>query len=419
MDAVIYRSEVEGVATPPPSKSYTHRAFIASALSKHSKVFNPLIAEDTLATLRCCRGIGARFFRHECIEFFGCDEIRSGYFYVSNSGTTLRLFMGILSLSKGVSVLDGDESIRRRPNLELAKALIKLGAKVKGFGDFSAPILIGGILKGGKVEIRAISSQFVSALLFSLPLAKFDSELRILEVKSKPYIDITLHVLEESGIKLEKENGKFYIESEQEFRLRRFDVPADFSSASYLIACGVLAGRVELRGVYDSRQGDKAIVDIVKGMGGKVRWKKERGVLIAEKSELEGIEVDAENIPDLVPTVAILGAVAKGRTVIYNAEHLRYKETDRIETTYRNLKALGVEVEKRRDGLVIKGGNVRGGVVDSYGDHRIAMAFSVLGLVTDRIVVKNADAVSVSFPNFFEVLKNIGAKVEFVRSTNF
>ncbi len=419
MDAVIYRSEVEGVATPPPSKSYTHRAFIASALSKHSKVFNPLIAEDTLATLRCCRGIGARFFRHECFEFFGCDEIRSGYFYVSNSGTTLRLFMGILSLSKGVSVLDGDESIRRRPNLELAKALIKLGAKVKGFGDFSAPILIGGILKGGKVEIRAISSQFVSALLFSLPLAKFDSELRILEVKSKPYIDITLHVLEDSGIKLEKENGKFYIESEQEFRLRRFDVPADFSSASYLIACGVLAGKVELRGVYDSRQGDKAIVDIVKGMGGKVRWRKERGVLIAEKSELEGIEVDAENIPDLVPTVAILGAVAKGRTVIYNAEHLRYKETDRIETTYRNLKALGVEVEKRRDGLVIKGGNVRGGVVDSYGDHRIAMAFSVLGLVTDRIVVKNADAVSVSFPNFFEVLKNIGAKVEFVRSTNF
>ncbi len=419
MDAVIYRSEVEGVATPPPSKSYTHRAFIASSLSKHSKVFNPLIAEDTLATLRCCRGIGARFFRHECFEFFGCDEIRSGYFYVSNSGTTLRLFMGILSLSKRVSVLDGDESIRRRPNLELAKALIKLGAKVKGFGDFSAPILIGGILKGGKVEIRAISSQFVSALLFSLPLAKFDSELRILEVKSKPYIDITLHVLEESGIKLEKENGKFYIESEQEFRLRRFDVPADFSSASYLIACGVLAGKVELRGVYDSRQGDKAIVDIVKGMGGKVRWRKERGVLIAEKSELEGIEVDAENIPDLVPTVAILGAVAKGRTVIYNAEHLRYKETDRIETTYRNLKALGVEVEKRRDGLVIKGGNVRSGVVDSYGDHRIAMAFSVLGLVTDRIVVKNADAVSVSFPNFFEVLKNIGAKVEFVRSTNF
>ncbi|WP_457549785.1 3-phosphoshikimate 1-carboxyvinyltransferase [Archaeoglobus sp.] len=419
MDVAIYKSEVKGVASPPPSKSYTHRAFIASALSRHSKVYNPLIAEDTIATLRCCRGIGARFFRHECFEFFGCNEIKSGYFYVSNSGTTLRLFMGILSLSKGISVLDGDESIRRRPNLELAKALMKLGAKVKGFGDFSAPVVVGGILKGGSVEIKAISSQFVSALLFSLPLTKFDSELRVLHVKSKPYIDITLHVLEESGIKLEKENDKFYIECGQEFRLKRFDVPADFSSASYLIACGVLAGRVELRGVYDSRQGDKAVVDIVKSMGGKVKWKKEDGVLIAEKSELEGIEVDAGDIPDLVPTIAILGAVAKGRTVIYNAEHLRYKETDRIETTYRNLKALGVEVEKRRDGLIVKGGKVKGGVVDSYNDHRIAMAFSVLGLVADRIIVKNADVVSVSFPNFFEVLKGLGAKVEFVRSTNF
>ncbi|ADB57986.1 3-phosphoshikimate 1-carboxyvinyltransferase [Archaeoglobus profundus] len=414
MDITIYRSEVEGVATPPPSKSYTHRAFLSSALSRHSEIFNPLIAEDTLATLRCCKGIGARFFRHRCFEFFGCDEIKSGYFYVSNSGTTLRLFMGILSLSKGVSVLDGDESIRRRPNLELAKALIKLGAKVKGFRDFSAPIIVGGILKGGCVKIRAISSQFVSALLFSLPLAKFDSELRVIDVKSKPYIDVTLHVLEESGIKLEREGNTFYIECEQEFRLRRFDVPADFSSASYLIASGVLAGRVELRGVYDSRQGDKAIVDIVRSMGGEVRWKKEDGVLIAEKSELEGIEVDAGDTPDLVPTIAVLGAVAKGRTVIYNAEHLRYKETNRIETTYRNLKALGVEVEKRRDGLVIKGGNIRGGVVDSYGDHRIAMAFAVLGLVADKVTVKNAEVVSVSFPNFFDVLKDLGAKVEIV-----
>jgi 3-phosphoshikimate 1-carboxyvinyltransferase len=233
-------------------------------------------------------------------------------------------------------------------------------------------------------------------------------------VKSKPYIDITLHVLEESGIKLERENDTFYIECGQEFRLKRFDVPADFSSASYLIASGVLAGRVELRGVYDSRQGDKAIVDIVRSMGGNVRWKKEEGVLIAEKSELEGIEVDAGDIPDLVPTIAVLGAVAKGKTVIYNAEHLRYKETDRIETTYRNLKALGIEVEKRRDGLDIRGGNVHGGVVDSYGDHRIAMAFSILGLAADKIIVKNADVVSVSFPDFFEVLKNLGAKVEFV-----
>ncbi len=414
MDAVIRRSEVEGEAVPPPSKSYTHRAFLASALSKRSRVRNPLISEDTLATLRCCKKIGANFYRGREFEFFGCEDINSGYFYVSNSGTTLRLFMGVLSLSGGTSTLDGDESIRRRPNEELAKALIKLGAYVKGFERYTAPVKVRGILKGGSVEIRAVSSQFVSSLLFSLPLAKFDSTLYLREVKSKPYIDVTLHVLEESGIRVEREGSTFHVVGNQTYNLRRFKVPCDFSSASYLIACGVLAGKVVLKNVYDSKQGDKAIIDIVREMGGNVVWDRERGVLVAEKSELEGVEVDAGDIPDLVPTIAVLGSVAKGKTVIYNAEHLRYKETDRIETTYRNLKALGVDVEKRRDGLTVKGGKVRGGIVDSYGDHRIAMAFSVLGLVTDRLIVRNAEVVSVSFPEFFSVLKRLGARVELV-----
>ena len=415
MDVVIKRSEVNGRATPPPSKSYTHRAFLSSSLSRKSKVYNALIAEDTLATLRCCKKMGARYHRRDSFEFFGCKEINSGYYYVANSGTTLRLFTGILTLSKGISVIDGDESIRRRPNLELVKALNELGARIKGFMDYSAPLVIGGLLKGGEVEIRAMSSQFVSSLLFSLPLARFDSTVKVLDVKSKPYIDVTLHVLEESGIRIEREGNVFYIEGNQEYNLREFKVPADFSSASYLISAGVLAGKVVVEGLYESKQGDRAIVDIVREMGGNVKWNKEKGVLIAEKSELEGIDVDAKDIPDLVPTLAVLGAVAKGRTVIYNAEHLRYKETDRIETTYRNLKALGVKVEKRRDGLEIEGGEVKGGVVDSYGDHRIAMAFSLLGLISE-VVVKNAEVVSISFPNFFEVLKGLGARVE---TTNF
>ncbi len=411
MDVVIGRSEIDGKAVPPPSKSYTHRAFIASSLSKKSKVYNALLSEDTIATLRCCKIMGARFYRKERFEFFGCQRINSGYYYVANSGTTLRLFMGLLSLSSDFSVLDGDESIRRRPNLELVRALKKLGAKIRGFGDYSAPLVVHGFLRGGEVEIKAISSQFVSSLLFSLPLAKFDSVVNVVNVKSRPYIDVTLHVLEESGIKIDCEDNVFYIEGNQEYDLREFKIPSDFSSASYLISAGILAGRVVIEGLYESRQGDKVIVDIVREMGGKVEWNKEKGILIAEKSDLEGIEVDARDIPDLVPTIAVLGAVAKGKTVIYNAEHLRYKETDRIETTYRNLKALGVEVKKRRDGLEVKGGNVKGGVVDSYGDHRIAMAFSILGLVSD-VVVRNAEVVSVSFPNFFDVLKELGASVQ-------
>ncbi len=413
MDVLIERSEVEGRVTPPPSKSYTHRSFLASSLSRSSVVHNPLISDDTIATLRCCMLIGARAVKRDGFVFRGCDDIEGGkYFYCANSGTTLRLFLGILSLSKERSVLDGDDSLRKRPNYELAMALKKLGAIVKGFGRMEAPVWVKGIVKGGEVNLKAKSSQFVSSLLFTLPLAKGDSVLNVLDVKSKPYIDITLHVLEESGIEIEKEDHTFYIEGEQEFNLRKFYVPSDFTSASYLIAAGVLAGKVVVERAFDSRQGDKRIVEIVREMGGKIRWEIERGIVVAEKSELEGIEVDAGDIPDLVPTIAVLASVAKGKTVIRNAEHLRFKEIDRIEGLYQNLKRVRVRVEKRRDGLEIIGGEIEGGVVDSFGDHRMALALSLLGLVSRRgVLVRNAEVVSVSFPGYFELLKRIGAKL--------
>ncbi len=415
MDVIIRSSEIEGSANPPPSKSYTHRAFLASALSRSSKVFNALISDDTLATLSCCGKIGAEFVRAgDVFRFRGCGEIEGGkYFYCANSGTTMRLLLGVLSLSKFRSVLDGDESLRKRPNRELVEALKSLGAEIRGFGSFEPPVWVRGVIKGGDVEIKAKSSQFVSSLLFALPLAKGDSTLKVLDVKSKPYIEITLHVIRESGIEIERENFTFYIEGEQEFRLRNFSVPSDFSSASYLIAAGILAGKVEIKNMFESEQGDKRIVDIVKEMGGNVRWNKREGIIVAEKSELEGIEVNAGDIPDLVPTIAVLASIAKGKTVICNAEHLRLKEIDRIEGIYRNLRSLGIEVKKRRDGLEIVGGKIEGGTVDSFGDHRMALAFSLLGLVAKKgVCVKNAEVVSVSFPNYFEVLKGLGAKIE-------
>ncbi len=419
MDVIIRKSEVYGSATPPPSKSYTHRAFLASALSRSSKIYNALISDDTLATLNCCKKIGASVERKkDFFKFWGCYEIEGGrYFYSANSGTTMRLFLGILSLSKSpkYSILDGDESLRKRPNKELVDALRILGANIRGFGCFEPPVWVKGIVKGGDVKIRAKSSQFISSLLFTLPLASGNSVLNVLDVKSKPYIEISLHVLEESGIDIEREDFKFYIEGEQEFKLRRFDVPSDFSSASYLIAAGILAGKVELKNMFESKQGDRRIVEVVGEMGGRIRWDRDNGVIIAESSELEGIEVDAGDIPDLVPTIAVLASVAKGRTVIYNAEHLRLKEIDRIEGIYQNLRSLGVDVKKRMDGLEIKGGEIKGGIVNSFGDHRMALAFSLLGLIAEKgVLVRNAEVVSVSYPDYFEVLRDLGAKVEII-----
>lgn len=415
MDVIVRKSEVEGDAEVPPSKSYTHRALIAASLSPSSRLSNPLISADTLATLNGCRKIGAEFVRKNSTWFVsGVDRITaSGYFNFENSGTTLRIFAGILSLSTSpvFSVLDGDSSLRKRPNRELALALKKLGAEVYGDWNFRAPISVRGVLKGGEVEMEAASSQFVSSLLFSLPMAGLDSTLRVVKVKSQPYINITLDVLKASGIRIEREGNEYHIPGNQRFRLRKYTIPADFSSASYLIAAGLLAGEVRLKNVFDSEQGDKRIIEICRKMGGDVKWDREKGVVIARKSELEGIEVDAADIPDLVPTISVLAATAGGETRIYNAEHLRIKEIDRIDGIVKNLKSLGVEAEAMADGIIVKGrsGEFRG-VVDSFGDHRMALAFSLLGLLGEVRCLK-AEVVSVSFPGFFDVLKSLGADV--------
>uniref|UniRef100_A0A7J2TGX8 3-phosphoshikimate 1-carboxyvinyltransferase n=1 Tax=Archaeoglobus fulgidus TaxID=2234 RepID=A0A7J2TGX8_ARCFL len=413
MDVVVRKSEIHGETKAPPSKSYTHRALISAALSKRARVICPLISDDTIATLKASKKLGATYFRYgDCFEFWGTEEIRGGYFNFENSGTTLRIFTGLLSLSSKESTLDGDESLRTRPNRELVLALKKLGAKARGDEFFRAPFRLKGVIKGGEVEISAPSSQFISSLLYALPLARFDSHLKIMSTKSRPYIEITLEVLEKSGIRIEREENGFRIPAGQNFRLRSFEIPADFSSASYLIAAGILAGEVRITNAFDSRQGDKKIVDLCREMGAEIDWNKEEGIIVARKSELQGISFDAGDTPDLVPTVAVLAAVAKGETEIYNAEHLRIKEIDRIRGIAENLRSLGVEVEERRDGLRIRGKDRNfAGTVDSFGDHRIALSFALLGLLGE-IKIRNAEVVSVSYPGFFETLKKLGAKVE-------
>ncbi|MCS7144640.1 MAG: 3-phosphoshikimate 1-carboxyvinyltransferase [Archaeoglobaceae archaeon] len=414
MDAVVRKSEVCGDLKAPPSKSYTHRAFISASLSKRSIVINPLISGDTLATLKACEKIGAGFSRRSyCFEFSGVDEIKGGgYFNFENSGTTLRIFTGLLSLCPEFSTLDGDASLRTRPNKDLVLALKKLGASAKGDELFRAPFRIKGAIKGGEVEIKAESSQFISSLLFSLSLAKGDSYLKIIATKSRPYIDLTTDVLEKAGVKVEKTEDGYFIPGEQNFNLRKFEVPADFSSASYLISAGIIAGEVRITNAFDSMQGDKKIVEICREMGADVRWDNEKGLIVAKKSNLSAISFDAGDTPDLVPAIAVLCAVANGVSEIYNAEHLRIKEIDRIAGICKNLRALGVEAEERKDGMRIKGGKKEFfGTVDSFGDHRMALAFSLLGLLGE-VKCRNADAVSVSYPGFFDDLRKVGAKIE-------
>ncbi len=429
----VEKSEVEGVTTPPPSKSYTHRAFFAASLSREAEVINPLYSGDTISTLKACKFLGAKIdvgdgsrIDNEVkdgevtkIRFKGVEKIDcEGYVNVENSGTTLRILLGLLAQSSKECIVDGDESLRKRPNKTLALALKKLGAKISSENEkYTAPIKIRGKIKSGELEMETESSQFVSSLLFTLPLCDGNSRLKVIKTKSWPYIEITLHVLTSAGVKVEYDvnyGNEFYIEGGQDYNLKSFEVPSDFSSASYLIAAGLIAGKVKLKGIFESKQGDRRIVEIAKEMGGKVKWDKENGILIAEKSELEGIEVDACDIPDLVPTIAVLGAVARGKTIIKNAEHLRYKEIDRISGCCKNLRALGIKAEEKRDGFVVIGGKIIGGTVNSFGDHRMALAFSLLGLVSEKgVKVENAEVVSISYPEYFKELEKLGAKISY------
>ncbi|MFO7965995.1 MAG: 3-phosphoshikimate 1-carboxyvinyltransferase [Archaeoglobaceae archaeon] len=418
MDVLVRKSELYGEAIPPPSKSYTHRALISAALSPLARIQNPLISEDTIATLNFCRFMGAEVQRiREGLLMGGANPHKpEGYVYLANSGTTLRIALGILSLSKSrkYSVVDGDGSLRERPNEQLVRALKQLGAEIRGSGNYEAPLWIRGVIKGKEIEMRADSSQYISSLLYALSIARGNSVLKVTSMKSKPYVDITLHVLKESGVEIEVEEGEntcaYHIPQDQDHCLRQFEVPADFSSASYLIAAGLLGGRVKINNVFNSMQGDKIIVDAVEEMGGRVSWNKEKGVLDVEKSQLVGIDFDGGNYPDLVPAIAALAAVARGRSRIYNAAHLRMKEIDRIEGICRNLRALKVDARETEDGMEIEGGSIEGGTVNSFGDHRMALAFSLLGLVGEKEVkVQNAEKVSVSYPGFFDVLRSLGA----------
>ncbi len=420
MIAKIKRSEVWGSVEAPPSKSYTHRAIVIGSLGRHSKIEGPLLSADTLATVGACRAMGAEIeVKDDHIEVAGVlgkPKVPDDVVNAANSGTTLRLCMSMAALADGATVFTGDESLRKRPNAPLIKALNDLGAicystRFNGL----APIVVNGPMKGGEVEIDGgVSSQFISSLLISCPFARRDTTIKIKgELKSKPYVEVTLEMLEKAGGKVATDFKEFHVPCDQEYDLKTYRIPGDFSSASYALAAGALAGKVTVNNLFESKQGDAAILEHLLDMGANVYWDAKNGSVTVEKAELKGIDVDVGSTPDLVPTLAVLGACASGTTRITNAAHVRYKETDRLHAMTAELKKMGADIIEEPDGLVINGGKLKGAKVDGYDDHRIVMALAVAGLVaTGTTMISTAESVDISYPGFFSDMKRLGAKVE-------
>ncbi len=426
MKLTIQKSEIKGTVNAPPSKSYTHRAIAIAALSKKATVSNPLISEDTKATIRASEAFGAVVESKKgsliIKGFDGKPKIPDNVIDVANSGTTLRIMTAVASLVNGATVLTGDASIRTRPNTPLLNALNDLGAEAFSTrGSGLAPIVVRGKMRGGRVYIDgSISSQFISALLIACPFAQNRTTISIKgELKSRPYVNITINMLRDAGAKIEADEGanSFTIPPEQEYNLRSYNVPGDFSSASYMMAAGALCGEVTIKNLFPSEQGDSALIDILEKMGAQISWDKKKGEVKVSKSQLKGVNVDVGKTPDLVPTLAVLGAAAEGTMTIENAEHVRYKETDRLHAMTVELKKMGVDIREEKDKLVIKGGAMKGANVHGWDDHRIVMALAVAGMVAGETAIDTVESVSISYPGFFEDLKRVGAVVEIPEGT--
>ena len=425
MRVSIGKSSLKGEVFAPPSKSYTHRAITLAALSKESIVRRPLLSADTLATVRASEKFGASIERKgENLIIHGFDgkpNVPDDVIDAANSGTTLRLMTAIAALTDGITVLTGDSSLRTRPNGPLLEALNKLGASVCSTrGNERAPIVVRGGLKGAEVDINgSISSQFISALLIACPLTESSTILSIIgKLKSRPYVDVTLEMLELAGVRIQTddENGtKFIIPGKQKYDFKDYTIPGDFSSASYLLAAAAMTdeSEVTVKNLFPSKQGDKLIIEVLEQMGADITWDKQAGIVTVKGGRrLKAITFDAGATPDLVPTVAVLAAVAEGTSRIENAEHVRYKETDRLRALATELPKLGVSLIEEKDSLTITGGKLHGATVHGWDDHRIVMALAVAGMVAGDTAIDTTESVSISYPDFFKDVQSLGVKIE-------
>lgn len=418
----------------PGSKSITNRSLLMAALAHgRSVVRNALDCDDSRYMIDALRKLGVIVARSDegSIQIDGAGgpfPERSAELYLGNAGTTLRFLTAALTLGGGHYVLDGDARMRERPIADLVRALVALGADAAA-PTGCPPVTLGPRpLIGRRIDISgSISSQFVSAILMAAPLAPRRVELRVTgELVSRPYIDLTLEGMRDFGARVYVDDKRpdglpvFEVVPARGYKGRELTVEGDASTASYFYAAAAITGStVRVEGVgKESQQGDARCADVLAAMGCRV--KKDQDAITVTGGLLKSVDWDCADIPDVVPTLAVAALFARGRTRLRGVAHLRHKESDRILSVATELRKLGAEVRELPDGLEVEGTlgpepcPLRGAVIHSWGDHRIAMALSVAGLMVPDIIVQDPKVVSKSFPGFFDVLAEVGAGIEFL-----
>jgi 3-phosphoshikimate 1-carboxyvinyltransferase len=413
-------SRLSGRISVPGDKSISHRAAIIGAISSGiTEITGFLRADDCLRTLACLRDLGVRVEddQGQLVIHGAAGRLLepARVLDAGNSGTTMRLLAGVLAAQPFTAELDGDESLRRRPMDRLADPLRRMGAHVGAREGRYPPLrIMGAQLRGITYEVPVASAQVKSAVLLAGVSAAGETTV----IEPVPTRDHTERMLAGFGVPVRRENTRITITPAIP-RGSRVAIPGDISSAAFFLAAAAAIPGSELTvenvGVNPTRTG---VLDAFRGMGAPAiveagrdqSWEPVGNVSIRGRRP-RAVAIDGALIPRLIdelPVLCILGAVAEGRTVIRDASELRVKESDRIGVLVTGLRALGVSVQERPDGMEIEGGRLRGGTVDAAGDHRIAMAFAIAGLLAEEpVTVRGAESVAVSFPGFFETLEAV------------
>jgi len=417
MRASITKSQIAGRVAAPSSKSYTIRGLLCAALARgESEIIHPLTSDDTEASLGVLNKLGVYVNQKERVWRVTGGNLRTPDtdLFCGESAATLRFMTAICSLVPGKCRLVAGPSLSQRPVRPLVEALRQLGVNCSCQGELPPVTVEGGELKGGVTELPGdISSQFVSALLFIAPLAENEVTIRLTTpLESKPFVLMTIECLNKYGIEVDYTRDlREFKTSKQSYKPDRYSVEGDWSSASYLLALGALCGEVEVGNLNpESLQGDKVILEFLKDMGASVIISKES--VKVSRSKLKAIRADLTDCIDLLPTVAVLAAVADGTSELTGIGRARIKESDRVAAVREGLERMGIEVAEGEDRLTIVGGQPVGSVIESRDDHRIAMAFSLLGSAVGGTIIDDAECVSKTYPEFWDVLKSIGGEVK-------
>jgi 3-phosphoshikimate 1-carboxyvinyltransferase len=402
----------------PGSKSYTHRILIASALSDGAcRIENALICEDTLLTMDALRQMGIQIDEKADNQLLiwgasGSIVPKQERIYLGNSGTSMRLLTAVSALGRATVTLFGTDRMGQRPIHDLIDALAQIGVRVVSINRNGCPPveITGRVISGGAVAINCrTSSQYLSALLLIAPHTVSGLDITVTEGPvSKPYVDMTVAVMADFGVTVNRDGyHRFQVAGNQTYQAGAHAVEPDGSQAGYFwAAAAICKTEIKVKGITEnSHQGDVRFAKLLQSMGCKMIGQPD-GIAI-RGDNLRAVEIDMGDMPDMVPTLAMVAAFAQGTTVIRNVSHLKSKESDRLSAVVNELVKMGVDARCSEDELIVIGGRPHGADIETYGDHRIAMSFAVAGLVAGGTIIRDERCVAKSFPNFWQVFEGL------------